>query len=302
MPMGRPIANTSIYLLDRQMRPVPFGVPGELYVGGVGLARGYLQRPELTAERFIPNPFQQVAGSRLYKTGDLARYLPDGNIEFLGRADDQIKLRGYRIELGEVISVLRQHEEVDDAVVIVREDEPGDKRLIAYVVPRNGTALTAGELRGFMRERLPEYMVPSTFESLVELPLLPNGKVNRRALPVPLQTFAPSEVAYVPPGTEMERLLTSIWTDVLKRDQIGIHDNFFDLGGHSFLAIKAHYRLTQELQKEIPLLRIFEYPTVHTLASFLGENGRTHVISAEQSGDWAEKRRAALRRQRQARR
>jgi amino acid adenylation domain-containing protein len=304
MPMGRAIANTSIFLLDGQMRPVPFGVPGELYAGGEGIARGYLHRPELTAERFVPDPFRQVPGSRLYKTGDLVRYLPDGNLEFLGRADDQVKLRGYRIELVEVTSVLRQHEDVNDGVVIFREDQPGDKRLVAYVVQStatNGSALNAGVLRRFMRERLPEYMVPSAFEFLNELPLLPNGKVNRRALAAPAQAEKEPEVAYVPPGTELEKLLTAIWSGVLKLDQIGIHDNFFDLGGHSFLAIKAHHQLVQQLQREVPLLRMFEYPTVHTLAKFLGETGPVEVIDPEQSEDWAQKRRNALRRQRAAR-
>ncbi|HEX2271004.1 MAG TPA: phosphopantetheine-binding protein, partial [Pyrinomonadaceae bacterium] len=207
-------------------------------------------------------------------------------------------------ELGEVTSVLRQHEDVDEAVVIVREDQPGDKRVVAYVVqstPANGSELSATALRRFMRERLPDYMVPSAFEILEQLPLLPNGKVDRRALAVPAYVAAESEVAYVPPGTELERLLTTIWSDVLKRDQIGIHDNFFDLGGHSFLAIKAHYQLVQQLKREIPLLRMFEYPTVHTLAKFLGENSGPQ-IEAEQSDDWAQKRRNALQRQRAARR
>ncbi len=305
MPMGRPLANTSLFLLDRQMRPVPFGVPGELYVGGEGITRGYLHRPELTAERFVPDPFGHAHGTRLYKTGDLVRYLPDGNLEFLGRADDQVKLRGFRIELGEVTSVLRQHEEVDEAVVIVREDRPGDRRLVAYVVHSPSTngnsSLSAAALRGFMRERLPEYMVPSAFEFLEELPLLPNGKVNRKALSAPDQIATESEVAYVPPGTELEKMLFSIWSRVLNREQIGIHDNFFDLGGHSFLAIKAHHELVQQLRQDIPLLRMFEYPTVHTLAQSLAENEQSQVMDAKQSDDWAQKRRDALRRQRAAR-
>ncbi|HVI70289.1 MAG TPA: non-ribosomal peptide synthetase, partial [Pyrinomonadaceae bacterium] len=304
MPIGRPVANTSSFLLDRQMSPVPFGVPGELYVGGEGITRGYLHRPELTAERFVPNPFAEAPGSRLYKTGDLVRYLSDGNLEFLGRADDQVKLRGYRIELGEVTSVLRQHTEVDEAIVIVREDQPGDKRLVAYVVqstPPNESDFSASALRRFMRDRLPEYMVPSAFEFLEQLPLLPNGKVNRHALAAPAQVETESEVAYVPPSTELERLLTSIWSGVLRREQLGIHDNFFDLGGHSFLAIKAHHQLVQQLQQDVPLLRMFEYPTVHTLAKFLGESGDSQVIDAEQSEDWAQKRKNALRRQRMAR-
>jgi amino acid adenylation domain-containing protein/FkbM family methyltransferase len=595
VPIGRPIANAQIFLLDKQLQPVPFGVPGELYVGGAGLTYGYLHLPALTAEMFIPNPFSNEPGTRLYRTGDLASYLSDGNIEFLGRSDNQIKLRGYRIELDEIRSVLRQHPTVEEAVVIVREDQPGDKRLAGYAVPSwkhraeisghrryklpNGMAivhqnksetdflyedifgdqiylkhgitlhdgdcvfdvganigiftvfasqvakdvrvfafepipamvellqinaslygtdvkvfgcglgreaatasftyyphftlmsgryadvvieeqvarsymahqfetlshdsngeienhlraqysdelltgrfesesihcpvrtlssvvreeqirqidllkidverseadvlagiedkhwemilqivmevedqdgrleqltsiledkgyrvtvdrekslaqtnlynlyatratavsvetadrparqistnvnsiLTSGELRNFSRERLPEYMVPSVFELLTELPRLPNGKLNLRALPAPGHGVNESDKTYVPPGTEMERLLVLIWSEALKLDQVGIHDNFFDLGGHSFLAIKAHYRLTQEINQEVPLLKFFEHPTVHTLAKYLNDNQAAEVSDSQSSRDWAEKRKDGLRRQRQMR-
>lgn len=596
-PIGRPIANTQIFLLDKHLQPVPFGVPGELYVGGAGLTYGYLHLPALTAERFVPNPFSHELGARLYQTGDMARYLSDGNIEFLGRSDDQIKLRGYRIELDEIRTVLRQHPAVEEAVIVVKEDQPGDKRLVGYAVPSwkhraefsghrryklpNGMAivhqnksetdflygdifgdqiylkhgitvhdgdcvfdvganigiftlfagqfakdvrvfafepipaivellqlnaslygtdvkvfgcglgreaatpsftyyphftlmsgryadavieeqvarsymahqfetlshdpngeienhlraqysdelltgrfesesihcpvrtlssivreeqigqidllkidverseadvlagiedkhwamikqivmevedqdgrleqlisilknkgyrvivdrekslsqtslynlyatrateermsvetadrparqlatnansiLTSGELRNFMRERLPEYMVPSVFELLNELPRLPNGKLNLRALPAPAQGLNESDKVYVRPGTEMERLLVSIWSEALQREQVGIHDNFFDLGGHSFLAIKAHYRLTQEINQEVPLLKFFEHPTVHTLAKYLDDNQAAQLSDSPSSGDWAEKRRSGLRRQRQMR-
>jgi len=600
VPIGLPIPNMRMHILDGQLRPVPIGVPGEVYIGGEGLARGYLHRPALTAERFIPDPFGKKAGARVYKTGDLARYLPDSNIEFLGRVDDQVKIRGYRIELGEIETVMREHEGVEEIVVIAREDEPGDQRIVAYVVPNfkhaaivhghlryrlpnnmavvhhhrnesdflyrdifekrsyfkhgstlregavvfdvgahvgfftmlvsqlgkdvkvyafepvpatfellrinaslygndvkvfecglsdkesmatfnfypnftmmsgrytdavseestvrtymlsqfdgfdgrqaeamedqfkaqysdqllserfgsesfncrlrtlsgiieeekiecidllkidvkrseadvlagidgehwkrikqivielddidgrlneisnllklkgynvvaeqgeelggtrlykvyasrpsnngNGQShnetltpphfshepvLTSNDLRGFARERLPEYMVPSAFVILPEFQLLPNGKVNRRALPAPEQVQSSASSNYVPPGTEMEIMLASLWSEVLKVEHVGIHDNFFDLGGHSFLAIKAHHRLSQQLQIDIPLLKVFEHPTVHSLAQFLSDNQQPAVQSAEeiagQSRDWAEKRKDALRRQRQVR-
>jgi amino acid adenylation domain-containing protein/FkbM family methyltransferase len=595
VPIGRPIANTQIFLLDKQVQPVPFGVAGELYIGGAGLTYGYLHLAALTAEMFVPNPFSHEPGARLYRTGDVARYLSDGNIEFLGRSDNQIKLRGYRIELDEIRNVLRQHPAVEEAVVIVREDQPGDKRLTGYAVPsrkhrvevsghrryklpngmsivhqnkgetdflyhdifgdqiylkhgirlRDGdcvfdvganigmftlfagqlakdlrifafepippivellrinaslygtdvkvfdcglgreaatanftyyphftlmsgryadavleeqvarsymahqfetlshdpngkiennrrtqyadelltgrfesqsvqcpvrtlssivtekqirqidllkidversesdvlagieddhwamlkqivtevedqdgrlqqltsiledkgyrvavdrekslaqtslynvyatratedhlgiestkrparqistsssSILTSGELRNFVRERLPEYMVPSAFELLTEMPRLPNGKLNFRALPAPAR--GESDKAYVPPGTEMERLLVSIWSEALKLEQVGIHENFFDLGGHSFLAIKAHYRLTQEINQEVPLLKFFEHPTVHTLAKYLTDDQTAELSDSRPSRDWAEKRKGGLRRQRQMR-
>jgi FkbM family methyltransferase len=594
------VENARVYVLDAEMRPVPVGISGELYIGGDGLARGYLHRPALSAERFIPDPFGKETGARLYRTGDLARYLPDSNIEFLGRVDDQVKIRGYRIELGEIEAVLREHEGVEEAVVVAREDEPGDKRIVSYVVanfkhapvvhghpryrlPNNmavvhhhrnesdflyrdtfekhvyfkhgitlregatvfdvgahvgfftmlvsqlgknvkvyafepipatfellrinaalygddvklfecglsdkettatfnfysnftmmsgrytdaaseestvrtymlsqfdsfdrqqaealedglktrysdqllserfesesfncrlrklsaiieeeqierldllkinverseadvlagiedmhwerirqivieledvdgrlnqittllkvkgynvvaeqdaelgGTGLynvyatrssnngdgqahvetfqpphfspepilTSDDLRGFARERLPEYMAPSAFVVLREFPLLPNGKVNRRALPAPGQMQSSASSNYVPPGTEMEIMLASLWSEVLKVERVGIHDNFFDLGGHSFLAIKAHYRLSQQMKTDIPLLKVFEHPTIHSLAQFLSESPQpTAQDAAEiagQSRDWAEKRKDALRRQRQMR-
>jgi amino acid adenylation domain-containing protein len=243
LPIGRPIANTEIYLLNAQLQPVPIGVTGELYIGGHGLARGYLNHPELSAQKFIPHPFSNKPGVRLYKTGDLARYLPDGNIQFVGRLDDQVKIRGFRIELGEIEAVLGQHPAVDEAVVVVREDVPGNKRLVAYVVVNQATAPTIPHLQQFLKQKLPEYMVPSAFVTLDSLPLTPNGKIDRRALPVPDTSRPFGEGAYVAPQTPVEEMLAGIWAQVLEVKQVSIHDNFFDLGGHSLLATQLISRL-----------------------------------------------------------
>ncbi len=267
MTVGRPIANTRIYILDKCLRPSPVGVPGELYIGGHGLARGYLRRPELTSEKFIPDPFSVQPGERLYRTGDLARYRPDGNIELIGRLDYQVKVRGFRVELGEIEMVLSRHECVGEAVVLAREDAPGDKRLVAYIVPRRGGVVDAQSLRTFTREQLPHYMVPSAFVALEAFPLTPNGKVNRRALPAPEgDAFAAATGVRVEPRTDTERVVADIWREVLKIDQIGIHDNFFDLGGHSLLATQVVSRLRSALQIEVPLRKLFEAPTIAALA------------------------------------
>ncbi len=263
--IGRPIANTQIYLLDACLQPVPMGVPGELHIGGTGLARGYLNRPELTAERFIPNPFSSEPGARLYKTGDLVRYRPDGNLEFLGRIDHQVKIRGFRIELGEIETVLRKHPALKETMVMAREDTPGDRRLVAYVVPEEEPS-PAGELRRFLKEKLPEYMVPSAFVTLEALPLTPNGKVDRGALPSPDWTRPELERAFVAPRTPVEEVLSGIWAQVLGVERIGVHDNFFELGGHSLLAIQLVSRLREAFQVELPLRDLFETPTVADLA------------------------------------
>ncbi len=265
-PIGCPLANTQVYLLDRNLQPAPVGVVAELLIGGDGLARGYLNRPELTAEKFIPNPFSAEAGARLYRTGDLARYWPDGAIEFLGRLDHQVKIRGFRIELAEIESVLAQHQAVREAAVLAREDVAGEKRLAAYVALEPGAALTGAELRSFLRQKLPEYMTPSVFVELDALPLTPNGKVDRRALPAP--DSAPSELAgiYVAPRTQVEEALAGIWSKVLVAAQIGIHDSFFDLGGHSLLATQTLSRVREAFQVELPLRSLFEAPTVAGLA------------------------------------
>jgi len=229
VPIGRPIANTQIYLLDEYLHVVPVGIPGELHIGGVGLARGYLNRPDLTAEKFVPNPFSDEAGARLYKTGDLACYLPDGNIEFLGRIDHQVKIRGFRVELGEIEAVLGQHSAVQETVVLAREDIPGDKRLAAYVVPHNERAPAISELRDFLKKELPDYMVPSAFVMLDALPLTPNGKVDRRALPAPDTARPELEKTFVTPRTAAEEVLAGIWTKVLGLERVGVHDDFFEL-------------------------------------------------------------------------
>jgi len=280
IPIGRPIANTQVYILDRYLQPVPIGVPGELYIGGDGLARGYLNRPELTDERFIPNPFSEPS-ARLYKTGDLARYLPNGDIEYLGRIDHQVKVRGFRIELGEIEAVLCQHPNVQTAVVSVREDEPGNKRLVGYVVPHQeqGKQGEQGEnshltphtspslLRDFLKEKLPDYMVPSAFVLLEALPLTPNGKVDRRALPAPDTTRPELESTFVAPRTPVEEVLAGIWAQVLALQQVSINDNFFDLGGHSLLATQLISRVGDTFRVELPLRCLFEAPTVAELAA-----------------------------------
>jgi acyl-CoA synthetase (AMP-forming)/AMP-acid ligase II len=265
VPIGRPIANTQLYILDAHLRPVPIGVPGELYIGGDGVARGYLNRPELTAEKFIPHPFGDQPGARLYKTGDLARYQPDQNIEFLGRIDDQVKIRGFRIELGEIEAVLCQHPSVHEAVVIVREDTPGDSHLVAYVVPQAQQSPSTSDLRSFLQEKLPEYMVPMAFVILERLPLTPNGKVDRRALPQPKR-----ESPFVAPRNAVEEALAGMWAEVLRLERVGIHDNFFALGGHSLLATQVVSRLRSAFQVELPVRRLFdEGSTVAGLAELL---------------------------------
>ena len=265
IPIGRPISNTQIYILDSNLQPVPVGIPGEIHIGGAGLARGYLNRPELTEEKFIPNPFSNYPDSRLYKTGDLARYLPDGNIEYLGRIDNQVKIRGFRIELGEIETVLNQHPQVQSSVIIAREDTPGNKRLVAYIVPQKDTTPTPNELRQLLKEKLPEYMVPSAFVMLESLPLTPNGKIDRRALPAPEQSYERTD-KFILPRNPIEEILVTIWTEVLKVKQVSINDNFFELGGHSLLATQLISRIRTNLQIEIPLRSLFAAPTIEELS------------------------------------
>jgi amino acid adenylation domain-containing protein len=266
VPIGRPIANTQLFVLDRYLQPTPIGVPGQLYIGGDSLARGYLNRPELTAEKFIPHPFSDEPGARLYQTGDLARYRPDGQLEFLGRLDHQVKIRGFRIELGEIETALDQHPAVREAVVLAREDIPGQKRLVAYVVSNvEAPGSQTADLRHFLQTKLPEYMIPSAFVRLKTLPLTSNGKVDRRALPPPPQTRLEPATARAAPRSPLEQTLAAIWSDILGLSGIGIEDDFFALGGHSLLATQLISRLRDAFQVELPLRYIFEARTIARL-------------------------------------
>jgi acyl carrier protein len=288
-------------VLDRHHQPVPIGIPGELYIGGAGLARGYLNRPAEQAERFITNPF--VSGERLYKTGDLACYLPDGNLEFLGRVDHQVKIRGFRIELGEIETVLSQHPQVRQAVVSLREDEPGNQRLVAYAVPDSDRSapLAANDLQTFLRQRLPEYMMPSAFVLLKSLPLTANGKIDRRSLPVPDSLRPELAAAYVAPQTEIERAIATIWQEMLHLDRVGIHDNFFDLGGHSLLIVQLYSKLQRVFNRTISITDIFKYPTINSLAKYLNQDQNSQPAFDDRSQDRADLRRQLIKQQMQSR-
>jgi amino acid adenylation domain-containing protein len=288
--IGMPLRDLDVYVLDRNHSPVPIGIPGELYVGGAGLARGYLNRPELTAERFVPNPFCRGSGERLYRSGDLVRYLPNRGIEYLGRVDGQVKIRGFRIELGEIEAVLRQHPAVRDAVVVARDDWRGlaaaaadansktgttasgdtatatsDKCLVVYVVACDDRSVSTSDLRGYVKSKLPEHMMPSVFVMLEHLPLTANGKLDRGKLPPPDQYRPEQDGAFTAPRTPVEKLLAAIWAEVLKIDRVGIHDNFFDLGGHSLLITQVASRIQRSFQVELPLRILFDAPTISTL-------------------------------------
>lgn len=266
IPIGRPIGNTQVYVLDEQGQQVQIGELGELFIGGAGLARGYLNRPELTAEKFVPNPFSKDPESRLYRTGDQCRWRVDGNLEFLGRYDDQIKLRGFRIELGEIESALTQHPSVTNCAVMLREERPGDKRLVAYYVSAGNADIDVSSLSDHLRLRLSEYMVPSAFVHLQAFPLTPNGKIDRRALPTPDHTRPNLRSKYVAPRNSIEEQLTKIWSEVLRVDRIGVHDNFFALGGHSLLVIQVAVRIRDAFQVQISVKNLFDAPTIAALA------------------------------------
>ncbi|WP_338270093.1 non-ribosomal peptide synthetase, partial [Corallococcus caeni] len=270
-PIGRAIANSQVYLLDRFGQPTPFGVPGEVFLGGEGLARGYLGQPALTAERFVPNPFSTSPGARLYRTGDLARWRADGQLEFLGRNDNQVKLRGFRIELGEIEAALARQPGVREVAVLVREDVPGDKRLVAYLVLAPD-APSVSELRRALQQLLPGYMVPAHLLPLDALPLTPNGKLDRRALPAP--DARPSlDTGFVAPQSALEVQLASAWQAVLRLDKVGVHDNFFDLGGNSLLMVQLHAQLREALKLDVPLVELFQAPTIRSLAKLLSRDG-----------------------------
>lgn len=273
-PIGRPIDNTQIYILDAQLQLVPQGVSGEIYIGGAGVTRGYLNRPELTAERFVTDPFSAEANARMYKTGDLARWLTDGNIEYLGRNDFQIKIRGFRIEIGEIETMLRQHPQLREVAVAVYEPLPEDKRLAAYLVPQGVTVPTASELRDFLKPKLPEFMVPSAFVFLDALPLTPNGKLDRKALPEPDQNRQVPDADFVAPRNPIEQQLAEIWSNALSINYIGIHDNFFALGGHSLLAFNAITEINKLFKTDLPLGAMYQSPTIEELGILISSGNR----------------------------
>jgi amino acid adenylation domain-containing protein len=269
--IGVPLADLELYVLDGEMQPSPVGVPGELYVGGAGLARGYLKRAGLTAERFVPHPFSRERGARLYRTGDVARLLDSGDIEYIGRSDSQVKIRGFRIELGEIEAALSRHPAVGESVVMAREDRPGERRLVAYVVGAGQAAPHADELQSFLRERLPEHMIPASFVPLDALPLSPSGKLDRRALPAPGQMRPHTTHSYVPPRTGLESLLAEMWKEILGLDRVGVEDNFFELGGDSIKGAIFINRLQDRLAEIVHVITIFNDPTIKQLASYLEE-------------------------------
>ncbi|MBE8987835.1 non-ribosomal peptide synthetase [Nostoc sp. LEGE 12450] len=292
--IGRAIANTQIHVLDEYLQPVPIGVTGELYVSGAGLAKGYIHQPELTQERFISK-----AGSRLYKTGDLVRYQADGNLEFLGRIDNQVKLRGFRVELGEIAAILRQNSQVRDAVVVVKKDG-FNQQLVAYIVANLQQVITISELQHLLKEHLPEYMLPSAFVMLEFLPLLPNGKVDYQSLPIPEGVRPQLEQQLQLPQTEVEKSIANIWQEVLRLDEVGIHDNFFELGGHSLLLIQVHSKLQEVFQRDFSLVEMFQYPTINQLTQFFNQE-QSSKLSVEITNRELESRSLAIQRRKEIR-
>ena len=293
VPIGRPIANTTVYILDASRQPVPVGVPGELYIGGRGLARGYVNRPDLTAEKFVPNPFSGHDGARLYRTGDLARYRSDGTIQFLGRSDDQVKVHGFRVEPGEIEAALTRHRDMRSAIVMAPRDPSGERYLVAYFVARS-PAPSPAELQDFLRERLPAYMIPFVLVPVDAFPLTPNGKVDRAAL-AKLVRRPGGPMAHAAPSTGMEEMLLALWKDVFGLEQISTDDNFFDLGGHSLLMAKVHSRLAELLDQPPSIVDLFRYPTIRALAGFLGaeRSASPPPPSSSRIQERAEKQRAA---------
>jgi amino acid adenylation domain-containing protein len=271
--IGHPIANTEIYILDNMMNPVPIGVSGELHIGGDGVTRGYLDRPELTDKQFVPDPFRSEENARIYKTGDLARIRSDGNLEYVARIGTQVKVRGFRIELGEIESIMSEHPSVEKSVATVNEIAPGDVCIIGYVVSQPNDGLDIAALRNYLRTKLPDYMIPQHFMTLDSFPLTPAGKVDRKNLPVPERDRSSLEKAYVSPSNDLEKTITVIWQDVLKLDKIGIEDNFFDLGGHSLRLAQVHRDLRKKISAGVTMLELFRYPTISSLADFLSKDG-----------------------------
>jgi len=300
VPIGYPVANTQMYILDSNLSPVPIGCTGELHIGGVQVARGYLKRPELTAEKFIPDPFSDDPAARLYKTGDLARYFPDGSIEYLGRIDFQVKIRGLRVELGEIEVRLAELEALKKFIVVVREDRPGDQRLVAYYVLKPGFEALISDWRNYLRTKLPDYMVPQHFVELESIPLSPNGKVDRKALPKP-EVDQVSKKTYEAPRSETEQKVAAVWQEVLNLDKIGVEDNFFDLGGHSLLMVRAHRKLKDIVDKDITMVNLFQYPTINALSNFLSSDG-IDQSSFDQLSKMVEKQEKAMIRRKQMQR
>jgi len=297
VPLGKPLANEEIYILDKQLQPVPVGLAGELYIGGKGLSRGYLNRAEFTAERFIPNPHGAAQGGRLYRTGDKARYLPDGNIEFLGRFDHQVKVRGYRIELGEIEVLLAAHPDVAEAVVVARDETVGGKQLVAYVTADRDAAIDIGQLRGYLRGHLPEYMVPAAFVVIDAIPLTANGKIDRRALPAPPQRYETASAVHEAPRTDTEKSVVQVWQEVLQLESVGLNENFFDLGGHSLLIPQVLIKLYKATGKKASLVDLFMYPTVSSLVKRLND-GEEQDISVSEISESAKRQRMAINRRR----
>jgi amino acid adenylation domain-containing protein len=283
--IGRPIANTEIFILDQNLQPLPVGIPGELYIGGAGLARGYLNRPQLTSARFINHPFIDKPGAKLYRTGDLARYRADGNLEYLGRLDGQVKIRGFRIELGEIGASLMQHPDIRQAEVVAREDGNGDKQLVAYLISKPKRAVSVSGLRHYLKDKLPEYMIPAAFVVLDKFPLTPNGKIDRKALPSPAALRPELESVYLAPGTAVERLVASIWREVLGIDGIGVDDSFFDLGGNSLRMVQVHSRLLEKTTRDLSILELFRYPTIRSLALYLSQEENELPAAEDQLDD-----------------
>jgi acyl-coenzyme A synthetase/AMP-(fatty) acid ligase/acyl carrier protein len=268
VPIGGPIADTDIYLLDGEQRLVPIETEGEIYVGGAGVGLGYLNQPELTAEKFVPNPFSPTPGTRLYRTGDVARFRADGEMEFVSRSDDQVKIRGIRIELGEVRSILSQHPDVRQSAVVAVGDHSGGKRLVAYVAPRAAGTVAAADLRSFLKQKLPDYMIPATFVIMDALPLTASGKINRQGLPA--ADYA-AEESFVAPRSPVEEGLAAIWAEVLGLERIGVRDDFFELGGHSLAVSQIISRIDERFNLQLPLKSLFDAPTVEEMAVLVAE-------------------------------
>jgi len=283
VPIGRPIANTRIYILDSHRMPVPVGVAGEIFIGGDAVAAGYWNRPTLTAERFLADPFSSDSGARIYRTGDVGRWRDDGTIEYLGRSDDQVKIRGFRIEPGEICAQLLTHPDVREAAVVPLEDKPGDKRLVAYVTAQPGTLASDRRLREYLRSTLPDYMIPSAFVVLDSLPLTLNGKLDKRALPIP--EAAASTSTWEAPLGATERVLAEIWSELLGVERIGRHDNFFELGGHSLLGMRMVTQIAQRSGVKLSVITVFQHPTILSLAQLVDAQSGEHSASPMQQGE-----------------